>query len=362
LNINALSRHSGASVVLDLTRFVAAIMVVLFHMGFDFVPGYQAVMIFFVLSGYLIAGSVLNSMLSGMWSWRDYLVNRLTRLYVVLIPSLIFSPLLILLSIYLFGGQPKYANSFGLISLVKNLLFLQFLDGDVFAYNLPLWSLANEFWYYLLFPFAAGVFYYKTFVGRLVCFSIAVLLGVFTENIFKYFLIWCLGLIPLLVPLHTSQKAKIWNMALSSCLFVVAINSMYFIYRTNHLNNFSFQYAIDLTTALAFSYWGHSVISFLNDYSVKKILVDWSVKLSGFSYSIYILHYPILSLLYDSKRAIVPDGRLYSMCFTMVAFFVIVAYCYFVSIFTEAKTGVIKNYIFQRLNRNPCVLSAARSV
>ena len=47
-----------------------------------------AVIVFFPLSGYLVGDSILRSMSRGIWSWADYLVNRMTRLYVVLIPAL----------------------------------------------------------------------------------------------------------------------------------------------------------------------------------------------------------------------------------------------------------------------------------
>ena len=42
--------------------------------------GNQAVMVFFVLSGYFIGTSVCESLDARRWSWRVYLVNRLTRL------------------------------------------------------------------------------------------------------------------------------------------------------------------------------------------------------------------------------------------------------------------------------------------
>src|SRR5262245_21311046 len=51
--------------------------------------GHVAVMVFFVLSGYLVGGSVLKSIASGSWSGRAYLIKRLVRLWVVLIPAVI---------------------------------------------------------------------------------------------------------------------------------------------------------------------------------------------------------------------------------------------------------------------------------
>lgn len=100
---------STASVLLDLVRGLAALLVLLSHWKVMFfveyphiqgtrwwfaVPyvlcdaGHQAVIIFFVLSGYLISGSVIRAFERGTWSWKEYLIHRLTRLWVVLIPGL----------------------------------------------------------------------------------------------------------------------------------------------------------------------------------------------------------------------------------------------------------------------------------
>ena len=98
------------SVHLDWIRGVSAVAVMLYHLrGLFFVDfpflekqslisaglyaitgyGHQAVMIFFVLSGYFIGDSVMNSIGKQQWTWRKYLLNRLTRLQVVLFPALV---------------------------------------------------------------------------------------------------------------------------------------------------------------------------------------------------------------------------------------------------------------------------------
>src|SRR4051794_11743249 len=53
--------------------------------------GHQAVIIFFVLSGLLIAPAVTKDVRLGRWSWRIYSVNRLVRLQLVLIPCLLLT-------------------------------------------------------------------------------------------------------------------------------------------------------------------------------------------------------------------------------------------------------------------------------
>src|SRR5690625_3943096 len=53
--------------------------------------GGPAVIIFFVLSGLFISRSVLKAVYKNKWSWKTYLINRLSRLYIVLIPALILT-------------------------------------------------------------------------------------------------------------------------------------------------------------------------------------------------------------------------------------------------------------------------------
>src|SRR5271156_5693096 len=130
--------------------------------------GHQWVIVFFVLSGYLVGGSVLRSFALDRWSWRGYLLNRLPRLYVVLIPALLFGGLLDLAGIHFFGPAGIYSGqtgshelNFAVLSrlsvpiLVGNYAFLQGIYVPTFGSNGPLWSLANEFWYYLAFPLLA---------------------------------------------------------------------------------------------------------------------------------------------------------------------------------------------------------------
>lgn len=55
--------------------------------------GHSAVVIFFVLSGYLISGSVFRMFAAGRWSWKRYSLHRLLRLWIVLIPGLMLTAL-----------------------------------------------------------------------------------------------------------------------------------------------------------------------------------------------------------------------------------------------------------------------------
>lgn len=68
-------------------------------------PGYQAVMVFFVLSGYFISLSILKTIRKDMWCWIDYLIRRITRLWIVLIPALFLTFIIAKIQLGLFGDE-----------------------------------------------------------------------------------------------------------------------------------------------------------------------------------------------------------------------------------------------------------------
>ena len=90
------------SAYLDFVRFTAATTVLLGHMmndGFDmsWAPigyyGHEAVVVFYVMSGFIIYSSTAGRGGSGL----DYLVARASRIYSVALPAVLFSLALSLL-------------------------------------------------------------------------------------------------------------------------------------------------------------------------------------------------------------------------------------------------------------------------
>ena len=51
--------------------------------------GREAVMVFFVLSGFLVGGAVMRA--GPAFDWRTYAIARLSRLWVVLVPALLLT-------------------------------------------------------------------------------------------------------------------------------------------------------------------------------------------------------------------------------------------------------------------------------
>lgn len=80
-----------------------------FLTGFE--SGHQAVVGFFVLSGYLVGGAVLSRIREPRPFLKDYYLHRFTRVYVVLIPTLLLTLLLDILGCHLFTSSALYEGA-----------------------------------------------------------------------------------------------------------------------------------------------------------------------------------------------------------------------------------------------------------
>lgn len=143
--------------------------------AFYFITGlhHQAVIVFFALSGFLVGGKALEDILSRRFLWSRYILRRLTRLWIVIIPALLLTLMFDSLGsrlshgngydgsyygIYFQGPAAPGGGDYSVVSFLGNLTFLQNIYVPTFGCNGPMWSLANEFWYYIVFPLAAWAF------------------------------------------------------------------------------------------------------------------------------------------------------------------------------------------------------------
>lgn len=147
---------TGRVEYLDVYRGLASLLIFFYHTGVNLslfgvpFPGYNGVHLFFVLSGYLMAGKFLPALLGtnpppGL---RDYLSRRFLRIY----PPY-FVCLLLFVALRVFSGTnpPDWQN----ILLRAGLVFNYVDHYDYFAINNGLWTLAIEIQFYLLLPLIA---------------------------------------------------------------------------------------------------------------------------------------------------------------------------------------------------------------
>lgn len=185
----------GLSLYFDLLRCLAAFEVLLHHMclsGVFNLPyawwdvyGHEAVVVFFVLSGYVITFAARER----DHGFEQFAVSRITRIVSVAYPAIVLTLLFDLLgravdpSLY-----THWPMDHALLRMIAGMTFTNeiWVRVQVFS-NLPYWSLGYEFWYYFLFAslaFLNGKYRYLT-LG-----VIAALLGYRALLLFP---IWMMG-------------------------------------------------------------------------------------------------------------------------------------------------------------------------
>lgn len=323
-------------------------------------PGHVGIMVFFVLSGYLVSRTVIRSFDAGRWSWADYATKRLTRLYVPLIPALLLAAALDALGAHLFK-HGIYHNCAGYSAIFKqpvtatdrpliwlgNLFFLQTVRVPVFGSDSQIWTLSNEFWYYVVFPFLFIGFRRQMPSGiRIACLTLGTAGLVFAgSQIALYFPIWLFGVALNYIPrTRIAQSSKcLWGAAL---VFVTVL-------ATGRAHLLIPEFAHDLMTAVAFAFLMYFVVN-RKARPLPRPIHRFAMATASISYSIYLLHVPMLvflnGLLIDGRARWQPSpGRLAEGIVVIVATFVYIVAVWSV---TEAKTAYFRDLV-TKMTRRP---------
>ena len=132
---------------LDGLRFVAVFLVIVYHLGFDNVPGGNGVMLFFVLSGFLITWLMLKeNEATGTISLKGFFKRRVLRIF----PAFYAYALLTLGFLIVTGRNVPWAHAVSSLLYFSNY-FIAFNQDSNNAFS-HTWSLAIEEQFYLFFP------------------------------------------------------------------------------------------------------------------------------------------------------------------------------------------------------------------
>ena len=321
--------------------------------------GHEAVMLFFVLSGCVIAHVIYGLHERGKWSWPTYLSARLTRLWIVLIPALVLTAMWDRIGMWLAAGkQSVYAGAgFGNILnepvaavsgpevFLGNVFFLQRILVPTFGSNGPVWSISYEFVYYLAYPLLLGglvLLRGRLFAGFASVALAAGLLVLAGKSISAGFMIWMFGVASYFlfkkVPWPTRWAIPGFlggTVLLLGCIVGsrVGIN----------LGPVDWEVLIGIACALAI----YAGLSAEPTERLTRILRPFH-GLSAVSYSVYLLHTPLLvfiaSLLFTSNAdRWNPDLAHLAVAvpIALVAF----GYCLLVWFLTEHRTHDLRKWL-----------------
>jgi peptidoglycan/LPS O-acetylase OafA/YrhL len=159
---------------------------------------HDAVMVFFVISGFLVGGKLRHAAKPGFL--KHYMLDRATRIYVVALPVLLLSYLAMSGQRWLFGHavrlNPGICES-GLGDLASALVMAHKGFGARYCFNSPIWSLVYEVFYYVFFCLLALAWARRgSAAGRWAALG-AALLGVYgyfaTGPLYPLATLWLLG-------------------------------------------------------------------------------------------------------------------------------------------------------------------------
>ena len=267
-------------------------------------PAHEAVIIFFVLSGYFVGGGVLRNWQNRVWTWRTYAIQRLTRLWIVLVPALLMTLALDTIGLHFFGlnnpyGRPRWESFISTDILTRLnagtffgcLFFLQTVLVKSLGSNGALWTLAYEFWFYAAFPLGLSAVSSR-FAGPIRLLNAVLLIGagLFVGwKITIYFLLWLIGAALQLIPKRLSPRL-VRVLAPSGVIFLSAVSLFLWACKWD-------LFLSDVIEASACACACYVLLHETADANAGSIYVKTAKRLSDMSYTLYLTHLPILIFL-----------------------------------------------------------------
>jgi peptidoglycan/LPS O-acetylase OafA/YrhL len=299
----------GKSDFLNFVRFAAAMLVVFGHadmylgqfggnpekwtsFGYLGAHSHSAVMVFFVLSGYVVAYATAKKVEAGSYGFREYFLDRWSRIYSVLLFAIVFT-----LVIDFIGGSlsPKYRDpslipqtDFAL-RLISNIFALNGIQGHriQLGSNPALWSIGYEFIFYLMY----GLLFFKRQLFRqswLANLIFTLALRVIGWKMTVYFGVWLMGV----WAYRVSRASPI------ACFKISPWILLFTLIVANHIINFSNVLGLtEIFQDILFAV----VIAALLVADCPPPTLNWrttiNAYLAEFSYSLYAFHMPLIFFL-----------------------------------------------------------------
>jgi peptidoglycan/LPS O-acetylase OafA/YrhL len=240
--------------------------------------GEEAVLVFFVLSGFLVGGQIIDRLSRGTFDLRRYAVDRVTRIGLPLLPAVGFAAVVSLL----LGDYPSVQQ------IIGNVFGLNGVLVSTIPHNDPLWSLAYEIWFYVLGGAIAYCFVARGSLFAVLSFACA--LAVFSALSALFLLFWMLG----------AMMSSVQPRRLGASIVPMALGLLAIGLTTNQLS-FASQSFDNITiiphklSQTCISVGLAMLLPLLASVTCDRILAPLkpaSSFLASVSYSVYLFHFP----------------------------------------------------------------------
>lgn len=376
----------ATSQFLDLSRWLAAFVVVLSHVRslvlanygevspppafpvkmLYFVTGlgHMAVVVFFVISGFLVGGGTIIKAAQGRYSIVDYALHRTVRIYLVLLPALALGLLLDKAGCVYFNNSGIYtghsvfhvwsidysiAGRLGFGVVLGNVASLQTIAVPALGSNGPLWSLANEWWYYVLFACALSAWFLRSRRVRLACcIAMATAFALLPLAITLWFTIWLMGAGVALL----ARRWRGWPAPFGVAVFLLIVLAERVVLQRmgspNAASGMWLQYLLDAALALGFS------LALLCAGNGRWAMGGRHRFLASFSYTVYLIHFPamvfIVAVCADTTGlgiGMQPDALGFAFLAALIAVLYLCAWA--LASLTELHTAQVRRWLQRRI-------------
>ncbi len=259
--------------------------------------GHEAVVAFFVLSGFLIGGKLWRRCSKGTFVAREYFRDRFTRIYTPLLPALVLTVGCVW---YAQGALPA---GYGL-QFLGNVFQLQGIVCERIEGNAPLWTLAYETWFYAMAGAVAVLFTGTRAAvapGRLLPAALLVLVSLACLAVLNasYLFCWLFGAAAAAVPLKFPRRTWAILGLVGLAVTGSALKQLSVLYAEGLSGQADLIHSVGNllvggAVALALPLLLDSGARFAN---AAPRLAIMGTRLAAFSYTLYLVHFPLLLVM-----------------------------------------------------------------
>ena len=320
--------------------------------------GKQAVVVFFVLSGWLVGGHTIRKVRADTFDASAYAADRFTRIYVPLVPTLLYTAI-----IAQWSGAPAAPWSY-----LASLFSLQNIHPEVGAppANGPLWTLVYEAWFYVLAGCAAvairsGSGRRQRVTGALGA-TVAVAVCCWLDG--SYLICWLLGAAGFWLR-DRLPPATLWRTAAGG-LFVMAAGAALYQMDTNILppapralaDVLPLPSGAQMIVAVGALLLIASAVSMVPTTRTGRWIERAGTPLAAFSYSLYLTNYPTLWALEYYWGPVSADFAASSVLRAVAWLAICVGVALGMYVLFESRTPRVRRWLRGRLGDGPVRVEA----